>query len=305
MMKVLVTGGAGYKGVKLCKLLLEKGYKVTLMDNFMYGFTPVLHLAENRNLEIIKHDIRNKIENLSHYDVILHLAGISGFPACSANPASAQEINVNATKQMVEALGKDQMIIYASTTSFYGKSGDVCTEETPVNPVSHYGRTKFEAEQIVAQRENFISFRFATVFGFSPKMRMDLMINDFTFKALREHMVVLFDSFAKRTFIHVDDAAACYVFGIENFGTLKGQIYNSGGDFLNYSKLEIAQAIKKFIDYDIIDPGIEDRDLRNFIVSFKKLNSHGFMPKRTIEEGIEEMLRIFKFYEYYTHYKLI
>jgi len=304
-MKVLVTGGAGYKGIKLCKLLLEKGYEVTMLDNFMYGFAPALYIAENPNLTIIKHDIRNKIENLSKYDAIFHLAGISGFPACTANPAVAQDINVNATKQLVEGLSKDQILIYASTTSFYGKSGNVCTEETPIDAVSHYGRTKYEAEVIVSQKENSLSFRFATVFGFSPKMRMDLMVNDFTFKAVKEQMVVLFESYAKRTFIHVDDAAACYLFGLENFDKLKNEVYNAGADHLNYSKMDVALAIKKFVDFEIIDPGIKDKDLRHFIISFEKLNKKGFVPQKTIEQGIEEMLRIFKFYEYYTHYKQI
>lgn len=217
----------------------------------------------------------------------------------------AQDINVNATKQLVEGLSKNQILIYASTTSFYGKSGSVCTEETPIDAVSHYGRTKYEAEVIVSQKENSLSFRFATVFGFSPKMRMDLMVNDFTFKAVKEQMVVLFESYAKRTFIHVDDAAACYLFGLENFDTLKNGVYNAGADHLNYSKMDVALAIKKFVDFEIIDPGIKDKDLRHFIISFEKLNKKGFIPQKTIEQGIEEMLRIFKFYEYYTHYKQI
>lgn len=304
-MKILVTGGAGYKGVKLCKQLLDKGHDVTLIDNFMYGFAPVLHLAENRKLTIKKQDIRNKIENLSSYDLIFHLAGISGFPACAANPASAQEINVHATKLLVDGLSKDQRIIYASTTSFYGASGDKCSEETTVSPVSEYGRTKYEAEQIVSQHPNFISFRFATVFGFSPKMRMDLMINDFTYKALKEKVVVLFSSFAKRTFIHIDDAVDCYCYGMDQFDSLRGGIYNAGGDHLNYSKREIADAVRKFVKYEIIDQGTPDPDLRHFIVSFDKLKSKGFVPKKTVEQGIEEMLRIFQYYDYYTHYKLI
>jgi nucleoside-diphosphate-sugar epimerase len=134
---------------------------------------------------------------------------------------------------------------------------------------------------------------------------MDLMVNDFTFKAVKEQMVVLFDSYAKRTFIHVDDAAACYLFGLENFDKLKNEVYNAGADHLNYSKMDVAQAIKKFVDFEIIDPGIKDKDLRHFIISFEKLNTKGFVPQKTIEQGIQEMLRIFKFYEYFTHYKQI
>jgi nucleoside-diphosphate-sugar epimerase len=304
-MKVLVTGGAGYKGTKLTAKLLAKGYQVTVLDNFMYGFDSFLHLVENKNLSVLKQDIRNKIENIHEFDVIFHLAGLSGFPACSANPSSAHLINVEATRLLAESLDKSQLLIYASTTSFYGKSGDKCTEETPVDPVSHYGKTKYLAEQIVMERENSIALRFATVFGFSPKMRMDLMVNDFTYKALKEGVVVLFDSYAKRTFIHIDDAADCYLFAMENSARMKSQVYNAGGNHLNYSKLDIAQSIQKQIDYKIIDSDVKDKDVRHFIVAFDKISRLGYLPKKTIDEGVEEMLRIFRFYDYFTHYRTI
>jgi nucleoside-diphosphate-sugar epimerase len=304
-MKVLVTGGAGYKGVKLVKRLLEKGYEVTLFDNFMYGFEPVLHLVEYKNLDVVKGDVRNKIENIQTFDVIFHLAGISGFPACDANPHSAQLINVDATKQLVSSLSKSQTLIYASTTSFYGKSGNKCDEDTFVDPVSLYGITKYKAEQIVQERENSISLRFATVFGFSPKMRMDLMVNDFVYRAMKEKLVVLFDSYAKRTFIHVDDAVEAYVFAMENASKMKGNIFNTGHDSLNYSKLEIAELVKRYIDFNIIDSEIKDKDVRHFIISFDKIAGMGYKPKKTVEEGIQELLRIYKFYDYYSHYKTI
>jgi len=304
-MKILVTGGAGYKGVKLVAKLLTQGYDVTLLDNFMYGFEPVLHLVENRKLTVLRQDIRNKIDKVAQYDVIFHLAGISGFPACSANPASAQFINVEATKDLAASLSKNQTIIYASTTSFYGKSGEPCNEETPVDPVSHYGGTKYRAETILAQHGNFISLRFATVFGFSPKMRMDLMVNDFVYKALKEGIVVLFDGYAKRTFIHIDDAVDAYIFAMENKEKMKGGIFNVGGNHLNFSKLEIAQAVQKHIDFKIIDSDVKDKDVRHFIVSFDKIRQMGFSPKKNIDDGITEMLRIFKFYDYYSHYKTI
>ena len=304
-MKILVTGGAGYKGVKLTKTLLEKGYEVTVLDNFMYGFEPFLHLVEYKNLKVIKQDIRNKIDNIHGYDVIYHLAGLSGLPACSANPSSAHLINVEATKQMVNSLSKDQLLIYASTTSFYGKSGTTCTEETPVDPVSHYGKTKLMAEQIVMEHPNSISLRFATVFGFSPKMRMDLMVNDFTYKALKEGVVVLFDSYAKRTFIHIDDAIEGYYFALENNLKMKGGVFNLGGDKMNFSKLEIAEAIKKQINYTIIDSDVKDKDVRHFIIDYKKIRSLGFEPKFNLDIGISQMLDIFKYYDYFTHYKTI
>ena len=304
-MKVLVTGGAGYKGVKLVKRLLEDNHQVTLLDNFMYGYEPVLHLLEFKNLEVIKWDVRNKIENIHTFDAIFHLAGISGFPACDANPHSAQLINVDATRQLSESLSKDQILINASTTSFYGKSGTICDENTFVDPVSLYGITKYKAENIVQERENSVSLRFATVFGFSPKMRMDLMVNDFTYRALKERLVVLFDSYAKRTFIHVDDAADAYMFTLNNFDKMKGNVYNAGNEKSNFSKLEIAEMVKKYVDFQIIDSDIKDKDVRHFIISFDKISSLGYEPKITVEEGIKEMIRIFKFYDYHSFYKTI
>lgn len=304
-MKILVTGGGGYKGVKLTKSLIDRNFDVTVLDNFMYGFEPFLHLVENKNLHVIKQDIRNKIDTIRKYDVIFHLAGLSGLPACSANPSSAHLINVDATKELVDSLSKDQLLIYASTTSFYGKSGTMCNEETPVDPVSHYGKTKYLAEQIVMQHPNSISLRFATVFGFSPKMRMDLMVNDFTYKALKEGVVVLFDSYAKRTFIHIDDAVRAYNFALDNSNKMSANIYNAGGNSMNFSKLEIAEAIKKQINYSIIDSDVKDKDVRHFIIDFSKIKSLGFEPKITLDEGITQMLEIFHYYDYFTHYRTI
>jgi nucleoside-diphosphate-sugar epimerase len=228
MEKILITGGAGYKGIILTRKLLERGYKVTVLDNFMYGYEPIMHLATNPNLTIRKADIRNKVEKLKEFDVIFHLAGISGFPACASNPHSAHLINVEATRQLAESLGKGQLLINASTTSVYGKSGEPCDENTPLDPVSTYAMTKLEAETILHGKENVVNLRFATIFGFSPKMRMDLMVNDFVYKAAKEGVLVLFDSFAKRTFMHVEDAAECYLFALANSDRMRGQIFNAG-----------------------------------------------------------------------------
>lgn len=304
-MNILVTGGAGYKGIILTEKLLKKGYKVTILDNFMYGYEPVLHLVRHKNLTVIKADVRNKIEDLHKYDFIFHLAGISGYPACAANPHSAHLINVQATRNILRGLGSGQFIIYASTTSFYGRSGEPCDENTPINPFSVYANTKYLAEQIVLEKENSIALRFATIFGFSPKMRIDLMINDFTYKAVKEGVLVLFDSFAKRTFMHIEDAADCYMMAMEKSELMKGNIYNAGGNNMNYSKLEIANLIKKRVDFNIIDSQVQDKDLRHFIVKFDKIEELGFMPKVSVEQGIDELLRIYDFYEYYSHYKTI
>ena len=304
-MKVLITGGAGYKGIVLTTKLLNENYDVTILDNFMYGYEPVLHLVNNKNLTIIKADVRNKIENIQQYDVIFHLAGISGYPACSANPHSAQLINVEATRSIVRDIAAGQQLIYASTTSFYGSSGEPCDEGTPIKPFSEYANTKYLAERICMERENSIALRFATIFGFSPKMRLDLMVNDFAYKAVKEGVLVLFDSFAKRTFMHIDDAANCYIMAFKNFEKMKGDVYNAGGNHLNYSKREIAELIKQKVDFKIIESNVQDKDLRHFIVNFNKIEKAGFKPKVTIEEGINELLKVYKFYEYYSHFKTI
>ncbi|WP_300156514.1 NAD(P)-dependent oxidoreductase [Solidesulfovibrio sp.] len=304
-MNILVTGGAGYKGIIIVQKLLDRGHHVVLMDNFMYGYDPVLHLVNNDNLDIVKHDIRNEIEGLHKFDGVIHLAGISGYPACEANPHSADLINVEATRRLVRALSPNQWLINASTTSFYGKSGTRCDETTPLDPVSMYGITKYRAEEIVNTHPQSVNLRFATVFGPSPKMRMDLMVNDFTYKAMKEGVVVLFDSYAKRTFIHVDDAAESYMFALDNWDKMVGGTFNAGGDNLNYSKKEIAELVLKYVNYNIIDSDIKDRDVRHFIISFDKIKSLGFVPKHTVEDGIKQLIKLYSFYTYYSHFKTI
>lgn len=305
MKNILVTGGAGYKGVVLTEKLLNKGHKVTVLDNFMYGYESLLHLALHPNLTIEKKDIRNGVESINKYDVIFHLAGISGFPACAANPHSAQLINVEATRLLASSLAPGQMLINASTTSMYGKSGLPCDEDTPVDPVSNYAHTKLAAENILREKPNVINLRFATVFGPSTRMRMDLMVNDFAYKAVKEGVLVLFDSFAKRTFIHVRDAADCYIFAMENYDRMKGGVYNAGGNSLNFSKLEIAEKISNKVKYNIINSELTDKDLRHFVVNFNKIEKIGFKPAITLEQGIDELLKLYGFYEYFSHYKTI
>jgi len=304
-MKILITGGAGYKGTVLTRNLLDNGYKVALLDNFMYGYEPIMHLATNKNLEIIKHDIRNGIPDQKKYDVIFHLAGISGFPACASNPHSAQLINVEATRLIAKDLSEGQMLINASTTSLYGKSGLPCDEETVVDPVSTYARTKLAAEEILHEKPNVISLRFATVFGFSTRMRMDLMINDFVYKAVKEKVIVLFDSYAKRTFIHVDDAAECYLFTMNNFDRMRSGIYNAGGNSLNFSKEEITGKIRQKVEFSVVNSELKDKDLRHFVVNFGKIEKLGYKPAMTVEDGIDELVRVYQFYEYYSHYRTI
>lgn len=305
-MKILVTGGAGYKGVILVKKLLERGHAVTLLDNFMYGYDSVLHLVPEPNLGIIQLDIRNLDETfLAEFDVIYHLAGISGMPACAANPHSAQVINVDATRRLVACLHPDQLLIYASTTSVYGASVVECAETVPVEPASLYAKTKYEAEKIVQERANSISLRFATVFGTSPKMRPDLLANDFTYRAVNDRSLVLFASHSKRTFIHILDAIEGYLFALDHADAMRGKVFNVGDENLNFSKLDIANAIRNHVQYEIVDSSLPDLDVRNFLVSFKRIRDLGFKTKFSLDDGIKELLKLYSFYKTYSHFNVI
>jgi nucleoside-diphosphate-sugar epimerase len=297
-MKILVTGGAGYVGNLLAKALLEAGHKVTIVDNFMYGYESVLHSVAHPNLEIIKTDIRN--ENLSYLkdkDAIYHLAAISGYPACEANPNSAKLINVDATARIVDHLSKDQLLIYASTTSLYGASGSVSDEETEVTPASLYGITKYEAEQLVMQHENSISLRWATVFGVSPRMRAGLLVHDFVEKAVHEGTLVLYSGHSKRTFMHLKDSVNGYLFALNNADQMRGQVYNAGHEELNFSKREIAEKIKEHLPFEIVDSSFGDKDVRHFFVSFAKIRALGYSCEHTLDEGIKELIKLYRFYD--------
>ena len=306
MKKILVTGGAGYKGVILVRELLKKGYEVTILDNFMYGYDSVLGFSDVKNCTIIRKDIRNlEISDVKQYDVIFHLAGISGYPACEANPHSAEIINVHSTKKLVSFLSKEQLLVYASTTSFYGSSGEVMDEKSLVAPTSLYGRTKYEGEKSCMTHANAVSLRFATLFGVSGKMRTDLLVNDFVHKAITERSLVLFDSKSIRTYLHVRDAINAYLMVLDQTPKMLGQVFNVGSNELNFSKLELAERIKKFIDFTIIDSDLSDFDKRNFVINYDKINSLGFKQTISIEEGILELKKLYSFYRPFLPYQII
>lgn len=305
-MKILITGGAGYKGVKLTEELLNRGHHVTILDNFMYGCSPIFGLVNNPNLDILKLDIRNiKEEHVKNFDVIYHLSGISGMPACATNPHSAEMINTIATKTLVNLLSKDQIIINAATTAIYGDNNEICTEESIIKPGSIYSKSKYEAEKIVQQKENAISLRFATVFGIAPRMRDDLIVNDFVYRALHDRNIVIFEGKSKRTAIHIDDAIRAYLFALDNFNIMKNQVYNIGDETLNFSKLDIANIIKKYNNFQIIDSTLPDLDIRNFVVSFDKIKKLGYHTTKTLEDGIEELIKLYSFYVKYSPYNII
>ncbi len=297
-MKILVTGGAGYVGTTLVPQLLEKGYDVVVFDNLMFGGDYILPFFRYKNFSFVEGDIRdeNALWNAAKSaDVIIHLAAIVGFPACRKEPELAKSVNVDGTRNLIKVTSKNQLVIYASTGSNYGSLEEVCTEESPLNPLSLYGQTKTLAEKMLMEERTTIGYRFATAFGVSPRMRLDLLINDFTYKAITQGYLVVYESHFMRTFIHVYDMGRAFLFGIENQVKMKNNIYNVGSDKMNYSKKEICELIKEktglYVHYADIG---EDADKRNYVVSYKKINELGYDITIGVEEGIEELVRALK-----------
>ena len=296
-MKVLVTGGAGYIGSLLVPKLLERGYDVKLYDIFSWGFRPILHFANHSKLEIITGDIRDK-QNLKSAvkdcDLVIHLAAIVGYPACAADPARAISTNVEGTKNITDNLSKNQGLIFASTGSTYGKVEGVCTEDTPIAPLTLYGSTKSEGEKLALDAGG-VGLRFATVFGISPRLRLDLLINDFVFQAIHSRQIVLYEGHFRRTFLHVYDAAYSCVFSIDNYDKMKGEAFNVGDDNMNYSKREVAVAIQKYIDYYLHEANIgQDLDKRDYEVSYENISKLGFRSSINLHQGIQELIKVLK-----------
>jgi nucleoside-diphosphate-sugar epimerase len=297
-MNALITGGAGYVGNLLAKALLEQGHHVTVLDNFMFGYDSILHIVDHPQLSVLKQDIRHSdMTYLAGHEVVFHLAAISGYPACEANPHSAQLINVDATQRIVANLAPDQLIIYASTTSLYGADGERSTEQTEVRPTSLYGSTKYAAEKIVMAHGRAIALRWATVFGVSPRMRAGLMVNDFVEKAVHERALVLFQADSKRTFMHIRDSVPAYLFALEHAKVMTGNVYNMGSPRLNLSKRQLAEMIRKRIDFEIIEAEASDQDVRNFEVSFDRAKALGFDCQIEMDFGLAELIKLYRFYD--------
>ena len=305
-MKILITGGAGYVGTSLIPQLLNKGCKVTAYDNLLFGGDYILPFFRNPDFKFIKGDVRdlNELKKATKdADVVIHLAAIVGYPACRRNPDFAKSVNVDGTKNVVEATSNNQLVIYASTGSNYGSVEEICTEETPLNPLSLYGQTKTLAEKMLLEERNTIGYRFATAFGVSPRMRLDLLINDFTYKAITQGYLVIYEKHFMRTFIHVHDMGRAFLFGIKNKDKMVKNIYNVGSKEMNYSKKDICEIIKKktnaYIHYADIG---EDADKRDYIVSYEKINRLGYDTTITVEEGINELVNALKAIEFKTPY---
>ena len=295
-MRVLVTGGAGYIGCVLVPLLLENGYQVRVLDDLMYGGTGLLPHFRNPRFDFVKGDIRDvrTVEDaIEGCDIVIHLAAIVGFPACRKYPELAQTINVGGTEVISRAAGRERLILFGSTGSNYGALVDeICTEETPLNPLSLYGKTKTAAERYLLENNHTIAYRFATAFGASPRMRLDLLVNDFVYTALKLRYLVIYETHFMRTFIHVHDIARSFLFAIENADRMRGQVYNVGSETMNYSKAQVCEKIRKKIDYYLHEAEVgQDVDKRNYQVSYQKISSLGYHTTITLEEGIDELVR--------------
>ena len=298
MNKILVTGGAGYIGSILTEQLLIKGFDVTILDNFMYSDSSLNHLHHYDNLKIVKGDVRDKNKILSCLklaDIIIPLAAYVGAPLCEFDPVGAKTINKDAIDLILDNVSKNQLILMPTTNSAYG-SGDennYCDENSPLNPISNYAIEKVEVEKKLLTHENSISFRLATVFGMSPRMRVDLLVNDFVLRACYDKYLVLFEGHFKRNYIHVRDVSKVFLHGIENFEKMKQNIYNVGLSDANLSKIELCNLIKIHInDFVFFEEKLsKDKDQRNYIVSNKKIEKTGFKPSFTISDGIKELIK--------------
>ena len=307
-MKILITGAAGYLGSVLIDHLFsdheEMITKVIAIDNLMYKQTSLSHYCHRAEFEFHKLDVRDYDKMLplvQQADVIIPLACIVGMPACKKFPELTVATNQEAIEWLTKVTRPDQKIIFPTTNSGYGigQEGIYCTEETPLTPISLYGVTKTQAEKALLDNGNAVTFRLATVFGMSPRMRLDLLVNDFTYKAYKDNYIVLFESHFKRNFIHIRDVAKTFVFAINNFDKMKGQTYNVGLSSANISKKELCDAIKTFIpDFYIAESEInEDPDKRNYIVSNDKLESLGWYPEYDLKTGIAELLKAYPIIE--------
>ena len=297
-MKILITGGAGFVGSTLVPILLQKGFDVTVVDNLMYYQDSLLGNALNKNFNFILGDVRDEatikpaVENA---DVIIHLAAIVGEPACRIRPDLAKSVNLEASKLINDIRRKDQTIIFASTGSNYGKVEGICTEETPLNPLSLYGITKTAAEKNFLEKGNCIAYRFATGFGISPRLRLDLLPNDFVHKAIHERLIVVYEKDFKRTFIHVRDMAKAFAFALEHITEMKDNIFNVGHESMNLSKETLVNKIKEKADFHAhFAPVGHDPDQRDYEVSYEKIRKAGFITDISIDEGVGELVKAFK-----------
>jgi nucleoside-diphosphate-sugar epimerase len=297
-LNILVTGGAGYLGSIMVPALLDAGHRVTVLDNFMFKQNPLAHVCAHPNFDVVRGDCRDEATLaplLKTADLVIPLAALVGAPLCDIDKTAATTTNRDAVLTLVRLLSREQRIMMPVTNSGYGvgEKGKFCTEETPLRPISLYGRTKVEAEAAVLERGNAISFRLATVFGMAPRMRIDLLVNDFVYRAIFDRAVILFEPHFKRNYIHIRDVARAFLHGIDSFETMKDRPYNVGLSDANISKWELCEKIRahlpKFVFIE--SPIGEDPDKRDYIVSNERIEGTGYKPAFSLDDGIAELIK--------------
>jgi len=296
--RVLVTGCAGYLGSILCEHLLKTGDRVTGVDHLIYGQNSLFHLCSDPGFDFILGDVRDERTMrplIQKNDVLIPLAAIVGAPACDRDPWLAQAVNLEAVEMLNRLRSPDQLVIYPTTNSGYGtKSSETfCTEDTPLEPISVYGQTKVRAETVLLQSRNVISLRLATVFGMSPRMRLDLLVNHFVYAAVTDGYLTIFEKDFKRNYVHIRDVADCFLHCMENASRMAGRPFNVGLDAANLSKAELALKVKEYVPrfYIHFSEVGSDPDKRNYIVSNQRLREAGFEAKRSLDDGIRELLK--------------
>ncbi len=295
-MRILVTGGAGYVGSTLVPMLLEQGHKVRVLDILRFGGHGLLPCCQHRSFELVQGDITDPAavkKAVEGVEAIVHLAAIVGYPACKKEPHVAQATNVDGTRVLLQARKPDQKFVFASTGSIYGTVPDyVCNESTPRAPITLYGETKAQAEQMVLDAGNGIAYRYATAFGVSNRMRLDLMPNDFTYQAVRNKSLIVYEGGFKRTFVHVRDMARSIIFALERWDTVKDDVYNVGHESMNFTKEDVARKILQFVDYYLHFAEVgHDADQRNYEVCYEKIRKKGFETTIDLERGVQELVR--------------
>lgn len=294
-MKVLVTGGTGFIGAVLAPLLLDAGHTVVVLDNLLYGQNMLLSHFINQQFEFINADVRDAAavrEAVRGVDVVVHLAALVGAPVCEQHKQLAEEVNVGGTRNVLDACSPEQPILFASTGSNYGKVDTICTEDSPLNPLSVYGITKTRAEEMIMARGNAISYRFATGFGLSPRLRLDLLPNDYVFQAVKNGTLIVYERGALRTFIHVRDMARAFLHAIDTYDRMKNNVYNVGSNDMNFSKEDVARLVQKHVDYYVHFAEFgADPDKRDYEVSYAKIEATGFHTTISMEHGITELVK--------------
>lgn len=297
-MRILCTGGGGYLGSVLVPMLLEVGHVVTVVDTFTHGVPSLIAHMNNPALHILREDARSSItlRLVQEHDMLIPLAAVVGAPACDRDPLTAETLNREAVKDLVTNASSSKIIIYPCTNSGYGIGGETeCTEDSPLTPISLYGRTKIEAEEAVLAHPGGITLRLATLFGCSPRMRLDLMVNDFVYRAIHDRALILFEQHFRRNFLHVRDASAAFMFAMLHYDRMVGHAYNVGDSRANMTKMQLAERIRKQVPFSLTEGLVgADPDKRNYVVSNARIEAFGWRPQFTLDDGIAELVRAYR-----------